>query len=74
MVLRIPADILIWLTYCFFPLPFSASKYYHGRSISGLSNGFDGQVRPQGPGIDIGADEYQLPDASAPAAILLLND
>lgn len=37
-----------------------------GQTISGLSDDFDGQSRPQGPAIDIGADEFLINAASQP--------
>ena len=37
-----------------------------GLEISGLSDDFDGQNRPQGSGFDIGADEYSADIAPQP--------
>ncbi|MFZ5453358.1 MAG: right-handed parallel beta-helix repeat-containing protein [Thermodesulfobacteriota bacterium] len=45
-----------------------------GRIIAGLATDFDGDPRPRGAGIDIGADEFKSSGALVPSTLLLLSD
>lgn len=45
-----------------------------GQAVSGLSDDFDGQSRPQGTGIDIGADEFSNNSALQPPQNLRIVD
>ena len=44
-----------------------------GHTLSGLVNDFDGDRRPQGRGIEIGADELVIPSPNPGIPLLLLN-
>ena len=44
-----------------------------GHTLSGLVNDFDGDRRPQGRGMEIGADELVIPLPDPGIHLLLLN-